>query len=143
MALSISRHKGILNKHLCKNFFEKNRMPVFLLRSEYRRRRLNSNNESIVIRNGKIVWKHRPYCWCFCLNLNYLGWPYRAYIKTAKNGNFCLELLSKNDFETVLVMFCCYDHGAKASDKVQKIATDQKEYRKYFLCVIICWIAKI
>ena len=29
MALSISRHKGILNKHLCKNLFYKNWMPVF------------------------------------------------------------------------------------------------------------------
>ena len=31
-----------------------------------------------------------------------MGWPYRAYIKTAKNGDFCEELLSKNDFEAVL-----------------------------------------
>ena len=29
MAVSISRHKGILNKHLCKNFFKENEMPVF------------------------------------------------------------------------------------------------------------------
>ena len=99
--------------------------------------------EAIVIRNGTIVWKHRPHCWYFCLNLKYLRWPYRAYIKTAKNGDFCQELLSKNDFEAVLVAFCCYDHGAKASEEVQKIATDQKEYRKCSLCVIICWIAKI
>ena len=33
---------------------------------------------------------------------------------------------------------CCYDHGAKASEAVQKIAADQKEYRKCFLCFIIC-----
>ena len=33
---------------------------------------------NIIIRNGKIVWKHRPYCWYFCLNLKYLEWPYRA-----------------------------------------------------------------
>ena len=46
MALSISCHKGILNKHFCKNLFEKNRMPVFLWRFEYGRRRLNSNNVS-------------------------------------------------------------------------------------------------
>ena len=53
----------------------------------------------IVIRNGKIVRKHGPYCWYFRLNLKYLGWPHRAYIKTAKNGNFSEELLSENDFE--------------------------------------------
>ena len=98
---------------------------------------------NIVIGNGKIVWKHGPFCWYFRLNLKYLGWPYRAYIKTAKNGDFCEELLSENDFEAVLATFCCYDHGAKASEAVQKIATDQKEYRKCSSCVIICWIAKI
>ena len=41
-----SRHKGILCKHLRKNFFEKNLMSVFLWRFEYGRRRQNSNNES-------------------------------------------------------------------------------------------------
>ena len=46
MVLSISRHERILNKQLCKSFFEENRMPVFLLRLERRRRRLNSNKES-------------------------------------------------------------------------------------------------
>ena len=36
--------------------------------------------------------------------------PYRKYIKTAKNGGFYEELLSQNDFETVLVNFCCYEY---------------------------------
>ena len=58
--------------------------------------------------------------------------------KTAENGKFCEEMLSENDFEAVLATFCCYDHGAKASEAVQKIATDQKEYRKCSSCVIIC-----
>ena len=97
----------------------------------------------IVIRNGRIVWKHGPYCWYFRLNLKYLGWLYRAYIKTAKNGGFCEELLSENDFEAVLATFCCYDHGAKASEAVQKIPIDEKEYLKCSSCVIICWIASI
>ena len=48
---------------------------------------------------------------------------------------------SKN--EAVLVTFCCYDHDAKVSEEVQKIATDQKEYLKCSWCVIICWTAKI
>ena len=39
---------------------------------------------NIVIRNGKIVWKHGPYCWYFRLNLKYLEWPSRAYIKQRK-----------------------------------------------------------
>ena len=38
-------------------------------------------------------------------------------------------------FEAVLATFCCYDHGAKASKAVQKIATDQKEYRKCYSCM--------
>ena len=84
------------------------------------------------------VWKNGPYSWHFRLSLKYLGWPYRAYIKTAKNADFCEELLSKNDFEAILATFCYYDHGLKASEAVQKISTDQKEYCKCSLCVIIC-----
>ena len=68
---------------------------------------------------------------------------YRAYMKTAKNGNFWEELLIENDFETVLATFCRYDNGDKASEAVQKIATDQKEYLKCSSCVIIWRIAKI
>ena len=48
------------------------------------------------------------------------------------------ELFSENDIEAVLSTFCCYDHGAKASEAVQKIVTDEKEYRKCSSCVIIC-----
>ena len=36
--------------------------------------------------------------------------PYRKYIKTTKNGSFCEELLSENDFVAVLVNFCCYGY---------------------------------
>ena len=55
-------------------------------------------------------------------------WLYRAYLKTAKTGDFCEELLSENDIEAVLATFCCYNHDAKASEAVQKIATDQMCY---------------
>ena len=34
--------------------------------------------------------------------MKYLGWPYREYIKAAKTGGFCEELLSENDFEAAL-----------------------------------------
>ena len=96
-----------------------------------------------IMRNRKIVWKQGPYCWYFRLNLEYLWWLYGVYIKTAKNGDFCEELPSENDFEAVLVTFRCYDHGAKTSEAVQKIVTAQKEYHKCSLWVIICWRAKI
>ena len=35
----------------------------------------------------------------------------------------CRQSLSENDFEAVLVYFCCYDYGANASEAVQKIST--------------------
>ena len=35
----------------------------------------------IVIRNRKIVCKHGPCCWYFCLNLKFVGWQYREYSK--------------------------------------------------------------
>ena len=43
--------------------------------------------------------------------------------QTAKNGGFFEELLSEKYFEAVLVNFCCYEYGAKASEAVQKIST--------------------
>ena len=52
-----------------------------------------------------------------------LAWLYRTYIKTAKNDDIWEELLSENDFKAVLAIFCCYDHGAKSSEEVRKIAT--------------------
>ena len=52
--------------------------------------------------------------------------------------NFCEELLSENEIEDVLAILGCYEYGAKASEAVQKIVTDQKEYRKCSSCVIIC-----
>ena len=36
-------------------------------------------------------------------------------------AGFCEELLSENDFEAVLVNFCCYEYGANASEAVQKM----------------------
>ena len=43
------------------------------------------------------------------------------------NGGFCEELLSENDFDVLLATFCCYEHGANASEAVQRIVTNQKE----------------
>ena len=57
--------------------------------------------------------------------------------KKTKYGDFREKLLSESDFGVVLDTFCCCDHGAKASQAVQKIATDQKESRKCSSCVIV------
>ena len=59
-----SHHEGILNKHLRKNLFEENRMPVFLLRFEYRSRRLNSNKESHWLQVSGILLKQYGYAKC-------------------------------------------------------------------------------
>ena len=48
--------------------------------------------------------------------------------QNSKNGDFCEELLSENDFEAVLVNFCCYDYGANASETVQKISTRKANF---------------
>ena len=48
------------------------------------------------------------------------------------------ELLSENNFEAVLATFRCYEYGANASDAVQKIAIDQKDYPKCSSCVMVC-----
>ena len=61
----------------------------------------------------------------------------RIYQNKEKNGGFCDEVLSENDFEVVLANFCCYDYGANASESVQKIATYQKNYHKFSSCVIV------
>ena len=61
------------------------------------------------------------YLLIFWLELEIFGVAIQR-IKTAKNDNFCEELLSENDFEAVLANFCCYDYGANASEAVQKIA---------------------
>ena len=70
----------------------------------------------------------------FSLELEISGVAVQSIHQNSKKCDFCLELLSKNDFEAVLATFCCYDHGAKASEEVQKIATDQKDYRKCSFC---------
>ena len=77
------------------------------------------------------------------MNLKFLGWAYREYIKTAKDGDFCEELLSENGFEAVSGTFGCYDYSANPSEAVQKIATDQKDDKKCSSGVKVCWIAKI
>ena len=59
-------------------------------------------------------------------------------MKAVQNGNFWEEFLGENEFEAVLGTFCCYSYDAKASETVQKIAANQKEYRKCSSCVIIC-----
>ena len=50
---------------------------------------------------------------------------------------FVSNYLDENHFETVLLTFCCYDYGSHAFEAVEKISTDQKDYHKCSLCVIV------
>ena len=67
------------------------------------------------------------------MNVKYLAWLYREYIKAAKNVSFCEEFHSENGFEAILTNFCCYDYGANASEAVQKISTRTQ---------VVCQLAK-
>ena len=44
----------------------------------------------------------------------------------------------KNDFEAILATFYCYDYGANASEAVQKIAIDKKDYHKCSSYLTVC-----
>ena len=55
---------------------------------------------------------------------SYLNFSIQKIHQNSKNGGFCEELLSENDFEAVLVNFRCYEYGTNnASEAVQKIST--------------------
>ena len=54
---------------------------------------------------------------------SYLNFSIQKIHQNSKNGGFCEELLSENDFEAVLVNFYCYEYGANASEAVQNISS--------------------
>ena len=50
------------------------------------------------------------------------------------------DFLCEDDFNAALAIFRSYGYSANASVAVEKIATDEKDYRKCSLWVIL-WIA--
>ena len=46
-------------------------------------------------------------------------------MKAAKNVGFFEILLGKNDFDTVLSTFCCYDQGSNASEMYYSLLNKQ------------------
>ena len=48
------------------------------------------------------------------------------------------DFLCGDDFDAVITIFCSHDCYANASKVLVKIATDEKDYHKCFLCVIVC-----
>ena len=59
----------------------------------------------------------------FLLELEKFGVAIPKMLQNSKNGGFCEEFHSKNDFEAVLINFGCYGYGANVSEAVQKIST--------------------
>ena len=76
----------------------------FFLTSLFLNLFLNIFNNNIIIRNGKIVWKHGPYCWYFCSNLKYPGSQYKEHMKTTKMMDFVRNCLIK----MTLKLFCLH-----------------------------------
>ena len=78
----------------------------------------------------------------FSVELKISGVAVQSINQNGEKLSLLCGMLSENGFEAVLATFCCYDHGAKASEAVQKIAQkiarDQNEYRKCSSYVIIC-----
>ena len=55
---------------------------------------------------------------------------------------FSEDFLHKNDFEAVLATLCCYDYRINASEAVQNIVIDQKDYHRSSLYVAVLCKAK-
>ena len=70
-----------------------------------------------------MVSKHGLYFLIFSLELEIFGVAVQRIHQIVKNCAFCEKLLSENNFEIVLVNFCCYDCGTNASEAVQKTST--------------------
>ena len=79
----------------------------------------------------------------FAWTWNILGGRTENTSEQQKMVIFVRNLLSENYFENILATFCCSKYGSNVFEAVQKIATDQRDYHKCSLCVIVCWRGKI
>ena len=77
----------------------------------------------IVIRNRKIVWKHGPYYWYFCMNIKFL----REYIKTVKITGCSENFLCGDEFDAISINSRFYSDDADLYESVKKTATDDKD----------------
>ena len=99
---------------------------------------LTENIDIIVIRNGWIVWKHELHCLYFCLNLKFLGWPCMKYITTAIMATWSENFHCGDDFDDAITIFCSHCYSQIACEAVKKITTDEDDYQKCTLHVIVC-----
>lgn len=61
-----------------------------------------------VMRNGSLVRRQGPYWWYFFLNLKFLWWLPKEYIKIAKTAACSEDFLCRDDFDRVLPVFRSY-----------------------------------
>ena len=94
--------------------------------------------KSLLISNEKIVWKQQPYCWYSCLNLKFLRLLYRECITIAKIAAYHKQFPCVDDFDAVLAVFCSYCYDGNASEAVEMISVNEKDYLKCLLCVTVC-----
>lgn len=59
---------------------------------------------TIVIKNGKIVWKHRSYCWFLCLSMNFCGGCTGTTLREWKMTAFRENFISGDDFKVFLAI---------------------------------------
>ena len=74
----------------------------------------------------------------FLLQLKISGVAVEKYIKLAKMAAFSEDFHCGDNFDAVLAIFCYYGYGTSASEAVEKMATDEKDYRKCSFCFIVC-----
>ena len=75
--------------------------------------------------------------------MKFLGLPHKEYINIAEMAACIKNVHCGYDFDCVLAIFRPYDYGTKASEAVEKIALDEKDYPKYSFCFIVCISAAI
>ena len=73
----------------------------------------------------------------FLLELGISGVAYTEYIEIKKKAAFREDFLNGDDFHAVLASFCSYDYVTNVSEAAEKIATDEKDYRKCSLSVYV------
>ena len=78
------------------------------LYGKYKPVRITKQKEHLLIWNSETTQKVNIYLHSY--QTETAIFPYRKYIKTAKNDGFYEKLLSENDFEAVLVNFYCYEY---------------------------------
>ena len=74
----------------------------------------------------------------FSLELEIADEAVQEMHQNKKNVWFQWQCFCGDDTHAFLHLFSSNGYGANVSEAVGKIATDEKDYHKYSLCVIVC-----